>query len=287
MQNPPAGTAGFVFFGESNAANGGGCSPVEIGAFVNPTCEPATIPICLLNGDVDTFVVGFDTDGDGVLDIACDVYETSVTVYPTLTVATTPSTDCGEVTATVSAVDGNGDPVDCTPTDGSATQTCTVNGDLTFDFSGAFTDPLGCSTLSATAACSGCGDDPVPCEITAAVSSIDCDDMGTPEDGSDDTEVVTLTITSTGPWTAGDGTTGVSGDTYTFPATVTGGTIMMMFSVDGEADCNTTFTYIVVGCDTPAIPTLSQWGLMILALLMMTFGALKIGSISLSSVRKS
>jgi len=442
--NPPAGTAGFVFFGESNAANGGGCSPIDIGAFVNNGCEPAVIPICLLNGDVSTFVVAFDTNGDGTNDIACDVYETSVTVYPTLTVTTTPSTDCMDVTATVTTADGT----DCTPTDGSATQTCTVDGDLTFDFSGAFTDPLGCSTLTAPAACSGCtgvsceaavvtdgaaeicdgalaaeltdwqaaveaaqpttapltgvvyssvndpaapdGDvsgvtganmgcdaadqvvyaflgcdttDPADgtpdtyalagtftlsvypaltatdastspdncgtlqidlvsadgtvcasetqacaadgdvlsfdfsgtvtdpqgcstlsattaqcagcdgggtCSIEATVSDLVCDNMGTPEDDSDDTEVVTLTITSSGPWTAGDGTMGASGDTYTFPATATGGTLTMMFSVDGDT-CDTTFTYIVVGCDTPAIPTLSQWGLMILALLMMTF----------------
>jgi len=120
----------------------------------------------------------------------------------------------------------------------------------------------------------------IECLIEATVASIECDNMGTPEDGSDDTEVVTLTITSSAPWTAGDGTTGVSGDTYTFPATATGGTLMMMFTIDGDT-CETTFTYVVVGCDTPAIPTLSQWGLMILALLMMTFGALKIGSFSL------
>jgi len=97
--NPPAGTAGFAFFGESNAANGGGCSPVEIGAFTNPTCAPIDIPICLLNGDVNTFVVSFDTDGDGVSDVACDVFETTVTIYPNVETVVAADGGCDNAAA--------------------------------------------------------------------------------------------------------------------------------------------------------------------------------------------
>jgi len=50
----------------------------------------------------------------------------------------------------------------------------------------------------------------------------------------------------------------------------------MMFSVDGEVDCETVFTSIVNDCDGVNIPTLSQWGLVVLCLLMMSFGSVKI-----------
>jgi len=92
--NPPAGTPGFVFFGESNAGTGGGCNPVEIGAFNNPTCDPIDIPICLLNGDVLNFFVAFDSDGDGVNDISCEVTEITATIYPNIETAVVADAGC-------------------------------------------------------------------------------------------------------------------------------------------------------------------------------------------------
>jgi len=118
-------------------------------------------------------------------------------------------------------------------------------------------------------------EEPPACSIVVEVSELLCDNNETPQDGTDDIVTITVTVTSTGPWTAADGTMGVDGDTYTFPATLANNTVSMMFSVDGEVDCTTDFSMIVADCDVPAIPTLSQWGLIILALLMMCFGAIK------------
>jgi len=130
--------------------------------------------------------------------------------------------------------------------------------------------------------------EPQPCSISAEISEIVCDNNETPQDGSDDVVTITVTITSTGPWTAGDGTTGNSGDSYTFPATLANNTLSMMFSVNDETDCETVFTTILNDCDVPAIPTLSQWGLIILSLLLMSFGAIQmIGSVKLSRRLKS
>jgi len=121
-------------------------------------------------------------------------------------------------------------------------------------------------------------EEPPPCNISVEVSEIMCDNNETPQDGTDDIITITVTITSTGPWTAGDGTTGVDGGTYVFPATLANNALNMMFSVDGEPDCSTEFSMIVTDCDVPAIPTLSQWGLIVLALLMMCFGAIKMSN---------
>jgi len=126
--------------------------------------------------------------------------------------------------------------------------------------------------------------EPPTCSISVEISEIVCDNNETPQDGSDDIVTITVTVTSTGPWTAGDGTTGNNGDTYTFPATLANNALSMMFSVDGETDCETVFTTIANDCDVPAIPTLSQWGLIILSLLLMSFGAIQMtGKLNLSN----
>lgn len=74
------------------------------------------------------------------------------------------------------------------------------------------------------------------------------------------------------------------GDTYTtdFAATATGATLAGAPAACGlPADVTVTCS----SCDV-LVPTLSQWGLMTLALLLMTFGALKIGHTSLQTSRQ-
>jgi len=74
------------------------------------------------------------------------------------------------------------------------------------------------------------------------------------------------------------------GETYTtdFAATVTGATFANAPAACGlPADVTVTCS----SCDV-LVPTLSQWGLMTLALLLMTFGALKMGYTSLQTSRQ-
>jgi len=70
----------------------------------------------------------------------------------------------------------------------------------------------------------------------------------------------------------------------TAPISVTGaGSVTVTAIDDADATCTATLTDTLPGCAQPAVPTLGQWGLMILALLLMTFGALKIGYTSLQT----
>ncbi len=154
-----------VFFGESNAAGGGACAPVDILAFTNNTCAPIDIPVCLVNGDVTNFFVAVDTDGDGTNDFTCDVVNTTATIYPNL-MAMIDSEDpanCGTLTANLMAEDG----VTVCATE---TATCAADGEV---LSVTFTtladgtpidDAATCSTLTATSAtpCAGCN--PAQCQ---------------------------------------------------------------------------------------------------------------------------
>jgi len=171
------------------------------------------------------------------------------------------------------------EPIDgCPPIDGE------VQVDLIYlngNFAPVDVSTFGCDNFPLSAilpqpGCSTC--DPTTCSISADISEIVCDDNGTPQDGTDDIVTITVTITSTDPWAAGDGTTGNNGDTYTFPSTLADNAISMMFSVDNETNCEIVFTMVVGNCDEPSIPTLSQWGLIILCLLMMCFGAVRMSN---------
>ena len=61
-----------------------------------------------------------------------------------------------------------------------------------------------------------------------------------------------------------------------FCYTETGSTAPISFNVDGNEDGNADVSFIA----NPAIPTLSQWGLMSLALLLMIFGAIKLAAVN-------
>jgi len=375
--NPPAGTAGFVFFGESNAANGGGCSPIDIGAFTNTTCAPIDVPICLLNGDVNTFVVAFDTDGDGVNDVSCDVYETMVTIYPTLTTAVVDDgSSCGTPSVTLVDADGNVcetetaaaacaandetfttdfastatgmtmanapgaacalpaevtvtcagcdpdacsitvtiDDAVCDPATDTYTITYTVNGTngttwssdqgdagaaypSTVTATGVAAAAGGMWTINVTddtdAMCTGTASTPIEpcsmggtCEIIVTITNDGCTDPdNTPDDQSDDVTNYTITITSTGGSTWSGTVDGNSLMNQAYPYTISGsltglGTISVNVTDDADAMCTATGELIIGGCGMTNIPTLSQWGLMTLALMLMIFGALKLGSVS-------
>jgi len=116
LDNPgdiAAGTPGFVFYGETNAANGAVCSNLSIGAFINPTCGPVDIPICLINGEVNNFFVAADTNGDGYNDYSCQAIETTVTIYPNIETEVVADMGCvnGAFALVSAGVDADGNPV--------------------------------------------------------------------------------------------------------------------------------------------------------------------------------
>ncbi len=177
--NPPAGVAGFAFFAESNAANGGGCSPVDVNAFINTTCDPITIPVCLLNGDVTGFFVTYDAEGDGVNEINCDIVETTVTIYPSLTaqmVSEDPA-NCGDMVAAL--FDGNG--TQCAGTE--MTVSCATDG--VAPVASFPVDPNGCYAAQDVTgtACMGCT---MMCTAAAPMVSNDGGDCDADPDGSGD-----------------------------------------------------------------------------------------------------
>jgi len=239
--NPPAGTAGFVFFGESNAAAGGGCTPVDIGAFTNPTCDPITIPICLLNGDVSNFVVAFDTDGDGANDLFCDVFETSVTVYPNLTATaiTDEGATCGTLTAALFDANGN----QCAGTEMMAM--CAGEGDvptISFpaDASGFDCYPAQDVTGAACTACPACNIAP------DMATNILCNDNGTPNDSTDDTYTFDILVNgsntdplATGTFNDNQGNAGIAyGTTLSYgPFSIAGGNITVNYTDVDDAAC--------------------------------------------------
>jgi len=125
-----------------------------------------------------------------------------------------------------------------------------------------------------------CGAAP-PCDLTITVEQVTCDDAGTSDDASDDIIEYTVTVSGgTGTWSdAGIGVAGQAYGTPTAPIMVTGaGSVTVTAIDDADPTCTATLTDTLVGCAMPGVPTLSQWGLMTLALLLMIFGAVKIGA---------
>jgi len=230
--------------------------------------------------------VGCDTNIDG----APDSYELAgtftLTVYPALTAtdASAPA-GCGTLQVDLVAEDGT--------VCASETQACAADGDvLSFDFAGTVADPQSCSTLSATtAACTDCGDP--TCDLSISITIVMCDNGGTPDDTSDD--VITYAVTATGGLGTTWSGTDTNGETYTNVAYGTAitstmplmgpGSVTVTVTDDTDATCTLDSTVPFDGCTMPAIPTLSQWGLMSLALLLMIFGALKLGTATVSSYR--
>lgn len=88
LTNFPSGmTAGNIggntnirFYDESNAANGGDCSPINLNPRTNTSCTPITIPVGIVGIDVNSI-------GTPILNIIpdCPIIEATITVHPQLT----------------------------------------------------------------------------------------------------------------------------------------------------------------------------------------------------------
>jgi len=201
----------------------------------------------------------------------------------TITDALAPGCDI-TLTATELAMVGNGDVI-FNPGE-SYTYTCTTNGGVTMDFTNSATvdanevgDPM--SEVTDT-------DDtdvtiPVllPCDVEIIIISQECMDGDTPEDPSDDVTTYTYEVIDNGgggaTWTDGTITGGVYGPNGDVGTVTLNPLTSITITVTDEIDmtCTDELEIMNTGCVTPQIPTLSQWGLICLALLLMIFGALQ------------
>ncbi len=147
------------------------------------------------------------------------------------------------------------------PADGAAVSiTVTDDTDATCTLTEMVTAPTSCSVAA-----------PV-CEISTIVDTM-CEDGGTPEDPSDDVTTITVTVnnsdTANFPTFSDD--QGNAGVAYGTPIvyTVTGdGGLTVNFTDDTDAACTDSIT-VTTGCATVEnIPTVGEWGLIMLGLLM-------------------
>jgi len=130
---------------------------------------------------------------------------------------------------------------------------------------------------------------PSVCNFSVGVSAFECDDNGTMEDPEDDSANITFVVLSNGAnWTSnvaiGGVTSGSDGMMLTETGQPAGTNIVVMFTSDDDPNCTFILDYTVPDC-TVQIPTLSQWGLIVLALLMLCFGAIKMSSTIADSFR--
>ncbi len=132
------------------------------------------------------------------------------------------------------------------------------------------------------------------CQLEIIISNFSCDPGADPVDPADDMVSFDYTVNDLG----GTGTTwsddqGQAGQAY--GTTVTVGPIpadASNFSItvtdDADPDCTITGTQTLTDCGTTPndIPTLSEWGLITLALLLMTFGSVKmaVGNVALAGL---
>jgi len=121
------------------------------------------------------------------------------------------------------------------------------------------------------------------CDLTGVMVEI-LDDMGNPVAGSPVTIAADGSYTLAGPFACGTYTaTLVAGSLPQCYTDLNGTTGPIEFMVDGDGEADGTNFQTL-----PQVPTLSQWGLISLALLLMIFGAIKISatSLNLKRVRK-
>jgi len=119
-----------------------------------------------------------------------------------------------------------------------------------------------------------CTTDIAVCEIDATASNIMCDPGATPEDGSDDMVTFDITVLDTGgggtTWSDNMGNTGQSyGTAITYGPFLAGGSQTVVITDDSDPACTQTVTVSLNDCAVVEnIPTVGEWGLIILGLMM-------------------
>ncbi len=124
----------------------------------------------------------------------------------------------------------------------------------------------------ATNSSPNCATDPAVCEITTSVDVM-CDDAGTPDDPSDDMTTITITVNNSDPaafptFSDDQGNANVAYGTPLVYNVVGDGGLTVNFTDDTDAACTDSVT-VATGCPTVEnIPTVGEWGLIILGLMM-------------------
>jgi len=283
------------------------CTPLQV-TINTPACSANPVPMIMIDkDDADNTDDTQEADANGAATF-------------TITITNTGTEDLCNVVLTDVATDAGLDVTSCQPTfasidtdngmvaagagDGQLnigdveTYVCTVTGAMADYTNNIAVTAAGCASSTAVM-----DEDPTnvtipvvePCTIEVTISQTDCNDGGTPEDNTDD--VGTYDISVNGMNTTGTtytfainwadmsmtNGTGMFNDTQTVvtPAGAVG-SFNVTVTDDGDAACTTTIISIFDGCITPQIPTLSQWGLISLALLLMIFGAVTLGRTTLT-----
>ena len=238
-------------------------------------------------------------------------------VSPTAACAPIPDPNACQVTAVADdpICDDNGTPLD--PTDDTFTFTSTPQGSMagvtwtatdgstgTFGVEVTFgpfniadgdasititaDDDSACNTVLMVSPPATCSDD---CLVTATADDPICDDNGTLLDINDDTFTFMATVTGIQAgttWTASDGTTGTFGVEATFgPFNIADGDVSITVTADDDTACNDVIDVVApmqCSIDPAAIPTMGQWGIMILGLCFLTIGLVTIRSRKPASV---
>jgi len=175
----------------------------------------------------------------------------------------------------------------------------TCNADCTMGDFGGIWDAATCACTGETVAVNGCTDAAADnydaaancddgscmtapaCNFAVGVSAFTCNNGGTLDNPADDTADVTFVVLSNGSsWTSdvaiGSVMAGGDGMMLTETGVAAATVITVVFTSDDDPTCTFTLDYTVPDC-TVQIPTLSQWSLITLALLLMIIGSLKLG----------
>lgn len=288
----PSDPGDIAFFGEYSDCTDNAFA--DLVGFTVPGCDIVSLDIYVIPSNAD-FTIDPSCAAEGPL---------SLTYYPTLTAAITAdaSAMCGDVTVELQTInEADGSTVVCEP----RTLSCVSDGPLNFDFSDAFADPVGCSTLTASATCANCAVNPPMCNISnVGLSAGPCDDNGTTAEddtqNGDDTFVLTINpvgmdVGTTYTISGGATGTGMYGTPFTVSLPADGSSITITITDDMDNMCtlNANITAPMPCSNTaqpPAtdIPTLSQWGLITLMLLLMSYGAIALSNFGkLSAILKT
>ena len=272
---------------ESSTFGLSACEPIGFTFSANQTCDAQTYDFVVITA-VNNVDAASGTVIDFVDDPLCAGPATfSVTINPTLSVQVdvdaTDDEECDVITAVLVAEDGT----ICESTQVTSDGVCNVNSDV---FTTTLTDPFGCvapEDLAVEVPCSGCFEPSVASDGCACFpDGIDLDG-----DGTNDLALVIITITDNPGQTGVDWTLDSSGGLFNPDGTPT--TAMVMDNGDGTytltayvAADNSTHTAVFTNtqgdaplifnsqpcspCPPPTdeVPTVGEWGLIILGLLM-------------------
>jgi len=145
------------------------------------------------------------------------------------------------------------------------------DGNITVNFTDA--DNATCTGMMTAIAPDPCSVAP-PCDISVTIFNFNCDNGGTSEDTTDDTVTFNYQVVDNSgsgtTWSSNEGDAGIAYGTIISvgPLAATGATWTISVNDDSDLTCTDSANIGLTSCGIPEnIPTLSEWGLIILALL--------------------